>query len=556
MRADLAAAANAAATARARPARMLIARHAARRSLRWAAVWGYVFGVVVASSAATYNRLYPTVADRERLAATFGANHASSALFGPAPLLQTVAGFTVFKASMTLIIIGALWGLLTSTRLLRGEEDAGRWELLLTGPDTNGRAVAQVLAGLGASAGVIWAVTSAATVAAGRLSTVAFTVTESLYYALALVTSAVMFLAVGAVTSQLAPNRRQAAGYAAVFLGVCYGLRMAADAGTGLHWLVWVSPLGWVEQLQPLTDPRPLVLIPIAAWTAALTAAAVVLAGRRDVGRGLVPDRDTRAQGLIGTQGLRLLSGPTGLTARLTLPSALGWAAGVAVTALLIGSVAKAAGATIEGSEQQVLSRLGSPGTGTAAFSGLAFLILAIVIAFQAASEVNAARAEEAGGRLDHLLAAPVSRSRWFAGRLLAGVTALVCSGLAAGIFSWIGEAAQGGGIGFPTALNAGLNAVPPAVFALGIGALAAGCWPRRAGVVVYVVLGWSVLIQFAAGFAAQNHWILDTSLFHQMASAPAVPPDWQVNGILTGLAVAAMLLGERAFSHRDLQGD
>jgi len=169
---------------------------------------------------------------------------------------------------------------------------------------------------------------------------------------------------------------------------------------------------------------------------------------------------------------------------------------------------------------------------------------------------VNAARAEEAEGRLDHVLAAPVSRSRWFAGRLLAGIAALLFSGIAAGVFTWTGEAVQGGGVSFPAALEAGINIVPPALFALGTGALAAGLWPRRAGIVVYVVLGWSVLIQFAGGFAAQNHWVLDTSLFHQMAAAPAVPPDWQVNGILTGLGLAAMLLGTSAFRHRDLQGE
>jgi ABC-2 type transport system permease protein len=540
----------AAPTRAARPARMLIAVHSARRSLRSGALWGCVFGIVVASSAVSYSRIYKTADQRQRLAATFGANHASSALFGPAPQLQTVAGFTDFKVSMLLIVIGAIWGLLTSTRLLRGEEDAGRWELLLGGPVTHARAVGQVLAGLGAGAGVIWAITALLTVAAGRSPTVHFGVSASLYFALAMTASAVMFLAVGAVTSQLAPNRRQAAGYAAAFLGVSYGLRMVADAGTGLHGLIWASPLGWVEQLQPLTGPRPLALIPAAAFTAALAAVAVLLAGRRDVGAGMWPDRSTRAP------SVRLLSGPTGLTARLTLPGALAWAAGVATAAVLIGTVAKAAGATIEGSEQQVFSRLGSPGSGAAAFSGIAFLILAIVIAFQAAGQVNAARAEEAEGRLDHVLAAPVSRSRWLAGRLLAGIAALLFSGVAAGVFTWTGEAVQGGGVSFPAALDAGINIVPPALFALGTGTLTAGFWPRRAGTVVFVVLGWSVLIQFAGGFAAQNHWVLDTSLFHQMASAPAVPPDWQVNGILTGLGVAAMLLGASAFRHRDLQGE
>jgi ABC-2 type transport system permease protein len=533
-----------------RPARLLIARYTARRSLRSGVLWGYVFGIVVASSAVSYSRIYKTAAERQRLAATFGANHAASALFGPAPQLQTVAGFTVFKVSMLLIIIGAVWGLLTSTRLLRGDEDAGRWELLLGGPTTRARAAGQVLAGLGAGAGIIWVITALLTAAVGRSSTVGFDVSASLFFALALVASAVMFLAVGAVTSQLAPSRRQAAGYAAVFLGASYGLRMVADAGPGLHGLIWVSPLGWVEQLQPLTDPRPLALIPIAAFTAVFAALAVLLAGRRDAGAAVWPDRSTRAP------RLRLLSGPTGLTVRLTLPSALGWAAGVAVAAVLIGTVAKAAGATIQGSERQIFARLGSPGSGAAAFSGIAFLILAVVIAFQAAGVVNAARAEEAEGRLDHVLAAPVSRSRWFAGRLLAGIAALCLSGIAAGVFTWIGEAVQGGGVSFPAALDAGVNVVPPALFALGTGALAAGCWPRRAGTVIYVVLGWSVLIQFAGGFAAQNHWVLDTSLFHQMASAPAVPPDWQVNGILTGLGLAAMLLAASAFRHRDLQGE
>ena len=70
-----------------------------------------------------------------------------------------------------------------------------------------------------------------------------------------------MFLAVGAFTSQLAGTRRQAASYAASFLGVSYAVRMIADAGVGLHALIWVSPLGWVEELRPLTAPHPLALL-------------------------------------------------------------------------------------------------------------------------------------------------------------------------------------------------------------------------------------------------------------------------------------------------------
>ena len=132
-----------------RSARSLVARYTIKRIARSAALWGYVFGVMVASSAYSYSRIYRTHAEREHLAAVFGQDHTTSALFGPAPQLQTVAGFTVLKVSMTLMIIGAVWGLLTSTRVLRGDEDAGRWEILASGRTTRSRAVSQALAGLG-----------------------------------------------------------------------------------------------------------------------------------------------------------------------------------------------------------------------------------------------------------------------------------------------------------------------------------------------------------------------------------------------------------------------
>ena len=42
-----------------------------------------------------------------------------------------MAGFTACRVLTGITIIGSIWGLMTSTGLLRGEEDAGRWELLL-----------------------------------------------------------------------------------------------------------------------------------------------------------------------------------------------------------------------------------------------------------------------------------------------------------------------------------------------------------------------------------------------------------------------------------------
>lgn len=529
----------------------VVAGLTARRAIRSGVIWGYIFGVAIASSALSYAKIYKTTAERDALAVTYGSDKAIAALFGPAPRLQTVAGFTAFKISMTLIILGAVWGLLTSTRLLRGEEDSGRWEVLLAGQTTRRGAVAQALGGLGAGVLVLWAVTAVITIVAGQDSSVGIGPGPALYFALAMVATAVMFLAVGALTSQLAATRRQAASYAAAFLGVAYAVRMIADAGVGLHGLIWVSPLGWVEELRPLTAPQPLALLPVAVFTAVVAAVATELADGRDVGASLLPDR-ARSR-----PHPRLLSGSTGLAIRLVRPMTIGWWVAIGVAAALFGLIAKSAGGTISGSSvQQVFAKLGAPGSGADAVLGACFLILAVLVAFTAAGQLTAARSEESGGRLDHLLARPVSRSSWFAGRLGVAVVAVVVGGLAAGVFAWLGAASQHTGVSLATLLAAGLNLVPPAITILGLGALTFGVWPRATSIVVYAVLGWSLLVVIVGGIGAVSHWVLDTSVFHQMASAPAVPPRWEANAIMAAIGVAGAAVGGFAFRRRDLQGD
>jgi len=530
------------------PATVITALNA-RKAVRSGILWGYIFGILIASSEITYGRIYKTAAQREALAATYGTSKAMSALFGPAPRLQTVSGFTAFKISMTLMILGAVWGLFTSTRLLRGEEDSGRWDLLLCGQTTRRGATAQTITGLGAGLVTLWTVTAIITVLSGHESSVGIGAGPSLYFALAMVTTAAMFLAVGAVTSQLAATRHQAASFGAVFLGVSYGLRLIADAGVGLHGLIWTSPLGWVEELRPLASPRPLALLPIVAFIAALAVVAVHLAGTRDAGASIVADR-AHAPAHLG-----LLFGPSGLSIRLMRATVIGWWVAIDLSAFLYGVIAKSTGATVSGSVKEVFSKLGATGTGTDAVLGVYFLIEAILIGFVAAGQVTAARAEELGGMLDHFVVRPVSRAAWLGGRLLVALVVLVLSGVAAGVFDWFGAASQHAGLSFTGLVGAGVNLVPPAIVILGIGMLAFGIRPRAASIVVYAALGWSLLIVIVGGFGTISHWVLDTSVFHHMASAPGVPPNWEANGIMTAVGVAAALVGGLAFRRRDLQG-
>ena len=213
---------------------------------------------------------------------------------------------------------------------------------------------------------------------------------------------------------------------------------------------------------------------------------------------------------------------------RLLRGTAVSWLVALAATGLLVGSVAKAAGSTLSGSSvQDVFDRLGATGGGVAAYLGVAFLIVAVLVCFVAAGHISAARTEESEGRLDQIVVRPISRPRWLGGRLALALVLVVLSGLAGGFFTWAGAATQHTGAGLGQLLAAGVNAAAPAVFLLGVGTLLIGVWPRAAPVGVYVVLGWSLLIEFVGGIGALSRWLLDTSLFHHVASAPAVPVDW-----------------------------
>ena len=360
-----------------------------------------------------------------------------------------------------------------------------------------------------------------------------------------------MFLAIGCVTSQLAATRRQAAALGGGGPGVsATPLRMVADAGVGLHGLIWASPLGWVEELRPLTDaPARSRCCPSpgspASWRWSPATWPVAGMWGRHAGDRVRPADPSR-----------LLVGPTGLALRLTRATVIGWWVALATAGLLYGLIAKSAGSTIAGSSvHTVFSRLGAAGTGAEAVLGVCFVVLAALVGFVGAGQLVAARAEESSGRIDLLLVRPVSRSAWMGGRLLLAVVILVVSGAVAGLFAWIGAASQHSGVGLGTLLAAGINVVPPAVVVLGIGTLAFGLVPRATSAVVYGYLGWSLLVVLIGGIGTTDHWVLDTSVLHQMASAPAVAPHWTANAVMVLAGSVAALLGVAAFRRRDVQG-
>ena len=97
--------------------------------------------------------------------------------------------------------------------------------------------------------------------------------------------------------------------------------------------LSWLSPIGWTQQMRPYGPLHWWVLVIPALVTIAVTAVAYAIAGRRDLGTGLLPVRP----GPAGAGAS--LRDSLGLAWHLQRGTLLAWAAGFAVYGLVIGAL-------------------------------------------------------------------------------------------------------------------------------------------------------------------------------------------------------------------------
>jgi polyether ionophore transport system permease protein len=534
-----------------RRAARTVAVTTARRAGKQGALWGLVFGGTISASASSYAGLFPTRASRMAMARTLEGNTAWAALFGPLRRLDTVAGYTLYKAGMSVIIFGAVWGLLIATRVFRGDEDAGRWELFLSGQTTRGRAAVQAAIGLGVGLVALWAVTFALTAATGHSADVNIGAGASLFFVSALLSAAAMFMGIGVFVSELAATRRDANLIGAAALAGSYLVRMVADSDPSIAWLRWASPIGWIEQAQPLTGSKPIAFVPMAALVVVFVAAGIRIASTRDLGASAVASRDHSKPRTL------LLGGQAGLTLRLTRPVVAAWLVAMVVTGLVFGLVAQAAGTALRGAQgiEEAIQRLGATTSGAASYLGFVFIVAAGLMAIAVGGQIAATRNEEAAGHLDNLLVRPVARWKWLGVRLAVGLGLVVVASALAGIAAWVGAMSQHADLGLGELIGAGLNVVPPALFILGVGGLAFGAWPRGAIGVVYGLVVWSFLVEVLSAAFDSSHWLRDTSPLLHIAPVPAADPNWMAAGWLVGLGLLAAGVGMAAFGRRDLVG-
>lgn len=129
-------------------------------------------------------------------------------------------------------------------------------------------------------------------------------------------------------------------------------------------------------------------------------------------------------------------------------------------------------------------------------------------------TQVAAARHEESQGRLERLLALPISQPNWLAGRLALAAGAAAVISLMVGALAWAGAASQGVSLSLTQMLAAGANCLPVALLFIGITARMYALYPRAGVGVTYGLLAAAFVWQLVGGVVGAPRWLLDVSPF------------------------------------------
>jgi ABC-2 type transport system permease protein len=405
------------------------------------------------------------------------------------PRLEVLA---TWRSGGFLYLASAFAAVMSVVRHTRGEEDAGRSELVRSAVvSRHAPLTAAVLVAAGIS--LVCGLSTAVVLIGIGLEPIG-----SLAYGAAVTVAGWVFAGVAGVAAQLARDARTATTIGLTVLAISYVMRYAGDA-SGQYWLKNLSPLGWSHLVRAYQDERWWMLGVSILVAAVLLAVACRLLGRRDLGAGMLPER-------LGRATAPNLRGPISLAWRLHRGLLAKWAAGVAFFA--------AAAAALSPLGQELLSRpsivadtitktLGVPADATlGAYSWYMILILAYAIALYPVLMTLRLRAEETSGRAEAVQATPVTRLRWAAGHLVvAGLGTMALLAVAGLVFGALYSVLVGDlATDLPRFLAGALGAVPAAWCVGAVCVLAYAMLPRASAAISWAVWTLTVVLGQVAG--------------------------------------------------------
>jgi ABC-2 type transport system permease protein len=513
---------------------------------------GLLGGLSLALGAAI-SSVFPTPASRTEIDQLIGGIPAAMVnLFGKPVALGTLGGYITWKYGLTFVVAVALWSILALSSTLAAEANRGSLDLVAAAPYGKRRIALEKLA-----AHVTMLTLALAFMAVMiTISSNAFgdpalgdpiTPLSAIGFALWLGFSALFF---GGLAFALGPllGRAGAAGLSGIALAVAWTVN-----GLDLEPLAVLSPFHWMQDHVPLTgmyDWPALALVGIVA--AAFLAIGVELFSRRDLGVTIGVGLPQLPAVVLGVRG------PTSRAFGDQLPRALSWGIGLALMGALIASLVGAMSADI-GSDANLLRviRQAFPGfdlTSAGGFLQLFVELFYIAAGLAGATLVSKWASDETGGRLEEVLATPLTRVRWLVSGAIAAfgavvvITVLFALGVAAG--------ASSGGItpGSELLGSASLGLYAAAI--VGLGVAVGGVWRTSiAAEVVALFVVVTYLIDLLAPPLNLPDWVHELALTAHFGRPMVGQWDWVGVVACLVLAVGGTVVGAWGVRRRDVGG-
>ena len=511
----------------------LLVRFALRRDRVLLPAWVGVLGAMVAASAVGTAGLYADARERVAAAEAINASPAIVGLYGP--ILDTASVGELAMAKMTVLyaVFVAFMGVVIVRRHTRVEEESGRAELVGATAVGADAPVAAALAEAALAAVAVGLLAAAGNIAGG------LPVVGSVLFGASWTGIALVGAGVGLLSAQVSSSARTVGFVASGVIGGLYLVRAVGD--TTAWWLGWWSPFGWGTRLSAWSEPRPWVLVLYPLLAAALTAAAVALRRRRDLGSGLLPDRPGPAH------GSPRLRDAVALAWRNQSTALLGWTVGIAGMGVLMGSIVPDIGSMLDSSDARaVIEAMGGLGGLQDALVFALASVIAVVITCFGIAAITRAAGDEHAGRTETVLATATTRDRVLlavGGLAIVGSTWLL---LVSGAATAVG---RGDGI---DPVWASLAQAPAVWLVLGLGLVLLTIRSR------WAVAGWALLAAFVTvGQVGETlrlpEWLIGLSPYHRVPKYPSEAFVWTPGLVMTGLAGAALLVAWLRFRSRDI---
>lgn len=279
------------------------------------------------------------------------------------------------------------------------------------------------------------------------------------------------------------------------------------------------------------------------------TRVAVVLVGRRDVGRGMWPERRGAAHARPS-----LLS-PTGLVWRLQRGALLGWAIGLVGFGLVFGALSEQIGG-LKGAATEWYAAFGGDADLLGAYWASMMQVAGLAVAAYVVTLLLRLHHDEAQGMLEPVLGTAVSRLRWlsaYAVNALVGATLLILLFAVAMVIA--GAMVLGNTALLLRDLVGAALVQLPAVAVLGAAVLTlVMLLPKWSVGLSWVLVVFVIFVgpMFGPSLGLPT-WLMDLSPFSHVPNAPAVSISL---GPLLGLVAACALLAGAAtlaVRHRNL---